>query len=392
MILIKNGNIITMSDLNYPSGDLLIENGKIAEITEHIDSNLYPNATLIDASGYYVLPGLIESHCHIGITEEKCGQECDDCNEATNPITPHMDATDAINPMDAAFHDAIRAGITSVMVGPGSTNVVGGQFIFMKTAGSRDIRDLIVLAPAAIKVSFGENPKVCYGDKNQMPATRMGIAALLKEELLNAKIYMAQKKKAIEQNEAFTPNYKLEPWIPVFEKKIPLKAHVHRADDILTAIRIAQQFNVNITLDHCSEGHLIADEIKNSGFPAIVGPSLASRNKTEIKNVGFKTPGVLNKSGVIVALTTDHPVTLIQSLPICAGFAVKHGLPLEEGLKTITINAAKICNVDPFVGSLEVGKDGDVAIFDGNPIQTLTKCIYTIINGNIVFDSHQLNE
>ena len=388
MLLIKNGILLTMSDVDYNTGDLLINDGKIIEIAESIDSSQYPDATLLDASGCYVLPGLIEAHSHIGITEEKRGKECDDCNESTNPITPHMNALDAINPMDAAFHDAIRAGITSVMVGPGSTNVVGGQFIFMKTGGSRDIRDLVVLAPAAMKISFGENPKACYGDNNQMPATRMGIAALLKEELSLARSYIDKKRKAMEKDEDFTTDFRLESWIPVFERKIPLKAHVHRTDDILTAIRIAQQFDLRITLDHCSEGHLISEEIKASGFPAIVGPDFASRNKTEIKNAAFKTSGVLSKAGVLVSITTDHPVTLIQSLPICAGFAVKNGLPITEGLKAITINAAKICNVDQFLGSLEVGKDADIAIFDGNPMETFTNCIYTIINGNVVFDFH----
>lgn len=385
MLLIKNGILLTMTDTNYSPGDLLIKDGKIIEIAEHINSSKLVDTNIIDATGCYVLPGLIEAHCHIGITEEKRGKECDDGNETTNPITPQMKALDAINPMDAAFNDAIRAGITSVMVGPGSTNVVAGQFLFMKTKGSRDIRDLIVLEPAAMKVSFGENPKTFYGNQNKMPATRMAIAAMLKEELIKAKQYLNKKKKVEMTGEEFILDFALEPWIPVLDKKIPLKSHVHRADDILTAIRIAQEFDVNITLDHCSEGHLIAEEIKASGFPAIIGPDFASRNKIEVQNVAFKTAGILSEAGILVAVTTDHPVTLIQFLPICAGFAVKNGLSMEEGLRAITINAAKICNVDQFVGSLEIGKDADIAIFDGNPMETFTNCLYTIINGNVVF-------
>lgn len=392
MILIKNGRLLTMADKEYNPGDLLIKDGKIAEISDHIDISDSDDLRIIDASGYYVMPGLIEAHCHIGITEERGGKEGDDCNEETNPVTPYLRALDAINPMDSAFDDAVKAGITSVMVGPGSSNVVGGQWLFMKTKGFRDIRNLVVLEPAAMKIAFGENPKLTYGNKDLSPYSRMGIAALLREELTKGKQYYEKKKKAAEKGEEFTTDFRLEPWIPVFERKIPLKAHVHRTDDILTAIRIAEEFDLRLTLDHCSEGHLITDEIRDSGFPAIIGPDFASRNKVEVQNVAFKTAGVLSRAGVLTTVTTDHPVTLIQSLPICAGFAVKSGLPMEEGLRAITINAAKICNVDHLVGSLEVGKDADIAIFDGNPMETFTLCLYTIINGNIEFIHEKTGE
>lgn len=355
--------------------------GKVIEEVGNM-SSLAPSddEQILDVKGAWVMPGIIEAHCHIGITEEKWGIIGDDCNEGTNPITPTLRAIDAVNAMDPAFHDAIEAGITSVMVGPGSSNVVGGQFVFMKTQG-RCIDEMIVKHPAAMKVAFGENPKTAYGDKDQLPSTRMGIAALLRETLYEAKQYLQDKESGTLQKEDF----QMEAWITVFRREIPLKAHAHRADDILTAIRIAKEFELDITIDHGTESHLIADEIKASGFPVIVGPELTSRSKIEVKNMNFRTNKVLSEAGILFAITTDHPVTMLQYLPLCAGIAVKHGLAVEEGLKAITINAARICRVDDRVGSLKKGKDADIAIFTGNPMEVFTKTLYTIINGQVVY-------
>ena len=355
--------------------------GKVIEEVGNM-SSLAPSddEQILDVKGAWVMPGLIEAHCHIGITEEKWGIIGDDCNEGTNPITPTLRAIDAVNPMDPAFHDAIKAGITAAMVGPGSSNVVGGQFVFMKTQGRR-IDEMIVKHPAAMKVAFGENPKTAYGDKDQLPSTRMGIGALLRETLYEARQYVQDKDKGMLEKEDF----KMEPWVPVFRREIPLKAHAHRADDILTAIRIATEFGLDITIDHGTESHLIADEIKASGFPVIVGPELTARSKIEIKNMNFRTNKVLSEAGILFAITTDHPVTMLQYLPICAGIAVKHGLAVEEGLKAITINAARICRVDDRVGSLKKGKDADIAIFTGNPMEVFTETLYTIINGQVVY-------
>lgn len=373
-----------MAGKYYESGCVLTEGKIIKRISKNIRESENCDGTVIDTRGAWLLPGLIEAHCHIGISEEKKGFEGNDGNEVTEPVTPYLRAVDAINPMDGAFHNAIKAGITSVMVGPGSSNVVGGQFAFIKTRG-RDIADMVVLEPAAMKVAFGENPKKNYGDNNLMPSTRMSIAAMLREELFFAKQYLDKKRAAAASGESFEEDFRRECWGPVFDG-LPLKAHVHRADDILTAIRIAKLYGLNMTLDHCTEGHLIAEQIKNSGFPAIVGPSLASRNKIEVQYLEFKTAGLLHRAGIKVAVTTDHPVSLIQSLPICAGLAAKEGLGIEEGLKSITINAAEICGVSARLGSLEPGKDADMAIFDGNPMETFTNCLYTIINGEIAYD------
>lgn len=369
-----------MAGRNYDSGCILIDGKVIKKVSEIIDERENNDDNIINAKGNWVFPGLIDAHCHVGISEEKMGSEGTDDNELNKPVTPWLKAIDAINPMDSAFHNAIKAGITSVMTGPGSSNVVGGQFAFIKTDG-RKIDDMVVLEPAAMKIAFGENPKKNYGNSNMMPSTRMTIASMLREELFDAKRYMEKRQSGKD----FSEDFGLEGWVPVFNKAIPLKAHVHRADDILTAIRIAKLYDLNMTLDHCSEGHLILNEIKQSGFPAIVGPNLASRSKIEIQYLDFKTAGELSKAGIKVAIMSDHPVTLIQYLPLYAGLAAKEGLGIEEGLKAITINAAEICNVSERVGSIEVGKDADIAIFDGNPMETFTNCLYTIINGKIVY-------
>lgn len=386
MLYIVGGKVLTMAGNNWESwerGYVKIKGKKIYEtgpMREQDGPFLIPEeARVIRADGCVVMPGLIEAHCHMGITEEKKGREGNDMNENVDPVTPWLRGIDAINPMDAAFGDAVRAGITSAMIGPGSSNVVGGQAVFLKTRG-RCVDDLIVLAPAAMKVAFGENPKVNYGDQGSSPVTRMAIAAMLREELSKAGQYRKRRQAG-----GAEPDFRYECWLPVLEKKIPLKAHAHRADDIFTAIRIAREFDLLLTLDHCTEGHLVAEKIADAGFPAIVGPDLSSRNKIEVQNLAFKTIGILNSMGVKTAVTTDHPISLIQSLPICAGWAVKAGMKYEEALKSITIYPAEICRVAHRVGSLEVGKDADVAIFDGDPLAVMTKIRYTIIDGEIAY-------
>lgn len=389
MLLINHAKVYTMeNDVIYEDGYILCKDKKILETGARFADSSYYGAKEIeeyDASGCIAMPGLLEAHCHVGITEEQKGMEGNDCNETTEPVTPQLRAIDAINPMDSAFKSAMEAGITGLMIGPGSSNVVGGQFAFVKTYG-RCIDRMIVKAPAAMKVAFGENPKNNYGGQSMMPSTRMTIAAMLREELTDAREY-ARKK---EQNDSgFAIDFCKESWLPVLRKEIPLKAHVHRTDDIQTAIRIAKEFDLDMTLDHCSEGHLISEEIKESGFPAIVGPAMTTRNKIEVKYVDFKTPGELAKAGVPVAITTDHPVTLIQHLPHCAGMAVKKGMAYMQALKAITINAARICRVDGRLGSLAPGKDADIAVFDGDPLSLQTNTVATIIDGSIVWPGHE---
>lgn len=387
---IRGGLIKTMAGEDIEDGCIRIIDGRIAEIGNRDEVLFHPDSheQVIEIENGLIMPGIIEAHCHMGIMEEKKGTEGDDCNETVNPITPWLRAVDAINTMDAAFDDAVRAGITCAMIGPGSSNVVGGQFALLKTKGRR-VDDLIVKAPAAMKVAFGENPKVNYSGQGKSPSTRMATAGMLREELFRAVQYAERRQSALESGEYFEKDFKLECWLPVLEREIPLKAHVHRVDDIFTAIRIAREFKLNMTLDHCSEGHLIAEELAKEGFPAIVGPDLASRSKIEVQNMAFKTVGVLNRAGVKTAITTDHPVSLIHSLPLCAGLAVKSGLPLEEGYRAITIYAAEICGAGERLGSLEVGKDADIAVFTGNPMEVFTETLYTIIDGRVVYDARR---
>lgn len=385
---ILGGIIKTMAGEDIQDGCIHIVDGKIAKIGKRDELAVHPAAheRVLEVRDGIVMPGIIEAHCHMGITEEKKGMEGDDCNETVDPITPWLRAIDAVNTMDAAFDDAVRAGITTAMIGPGSSNVVGGQFALLKTSGRR-VDDLIVKAPAAMKIAFGENPKVNYSGQSKSPSTRMAIAGMLRKELHRAVQYAKDKENAAKQGQDFQEDITLECWLPVLSREIPLKAHVHRVDDIFTAIRIAREFDLNMTLDHCSEGHLIAEELAAEGFPAIVGPDFASRNKIEVQNMAFKTAGVLNRAGVMTAITTDHPVSLIQALPLCVGLAVKDGLPMEEGYKAMTVYAADICGVADRMGSLEVGKDANIAIFNGNPMEIFTETLYTIIDGQIVYEA-----
>ena len=377
MLLIKNGLLYTMETNSPEKADILIDNGRIIEISKNIEKT--DKMQLYDAEGLYVFPGFIDAHSHIGISEEKLTLQNDLSNENTNPVTPSLRAIDAINPMDSAFHNALAVGITGVLVGPGSANAIGGSFAFIKTAGRR-IDDMVVLAPAAIKMAFGENPINVYGTNGNIPSPRMGIASLIREELFLARQYLNDVDSG-----SCAVDFAKECYRDLFEGRIPIKAHVHRADDIFTAIRIAKEYGVGLTLDHCTEGHLIAREIAESGFPAIVGPSLASRNKNEVSESDFKTPGILYKAGVTVALTTDHPVSRIQYLLVCAAIAAREGLGEMEALRAITINAAKICRVDDRLGSLKVGKDADIAIYKGNPLEISSTLCATIINGEIVW-------
>ena len=378
MILIKNGLLHTMETDCPIRADLLIKDGIIEKIAPNITAT--DKTEVIDADGLLVFPGFIDAHNHLGISEEKITGIGDECNENTAPATPYLRAIDSIHPMDSAFHNALASGVTGVMAGPGSSNPVGGQFAFIKTSG-RCIDDMLVLAPAAIKIAFGENPMTCFGMNGNAPSTRMGIAGIIREELFNAKQYLANTAP-----DATEKNFRLECYRELFEKKIPLKAHVHRTDDILTAIRIAKEFDLSLTLDHCTEGHLIAEEIAKSGYPAIVGPSMSARSKKEVCESDFKTPGILKQAGVTVALTTDHPVCRLQYLPLCAALAAKEGLSEYDALRAITIDAARISRVEHRLGSLAVGKDADICLWDGNPLEIRSSVVKTLINGKVVWE------
>ena len=383
MILIKNATIHTMANKNFENGMILVDHGKIIAIGNVV--TLPPNTEIIDAKGKFVMPGMIDAHCHLGMWEDGMGSEGADGNEAVDPVTPHLRAIDAINPMDICFKDAMDAGITTVATGPGSANVIGGQFAVIKTYGNR-IDDMIINKCLAMKVAFGENPKRVYYAQKKSPSTRMGTAAILRENLFKAKMYIEKQNKA-KENPDKIPEFdiKMEALAKVIKKEIPIKVHAHRADDILTALRIAKEFNIDITLDHCTEGHLIVDYLKEGIQKGIIlGPSLSNRSKVELKNLTFKTPGILSKAGIKVAIMTDHPVIPLQYLPVCAGIAAREGMDEEEALKAITINAAEILGIEDKLGSLEIGKDADIVIYSGHPFDLRSKVDLVMVSGKIV--------
>ncbi|ERJ12452.1 hydroxyatrazine ethylaminohydrolase protein [Haloplasma contractile SSD-17B] len=383
-MLIKNcGKVFTMGkDRVLENVDVLIEDGKIKEIGKNL--SVESDVPTIDGTDRYVYPGFVDGHCHLGMFEEGIGFEGNDANEMTNPVMPELRAIDAINPMDLSFDEALQGGITSVATGPGSANVIGGQFTSIKTAGNR-VDDMVIKEVIGMKCAFGENPKRVYNSKGQTPMTRMATASKLRESLFKAKDYLDKKERAEDDSKKPSFDIKNEALIPVLKGDTPLKAHAHRADDIYTAIRIAKEFNVRLTLEHCTEGHLIADELAKEGYPAIVGPTFGNRSKYELKNKTFDTPKILQEAGVKVAIMTDSPVIPLQHLNLCASLAARAGMDRYEAIKAITINPAEILEISDRVGSLEVGKDADIAIFDGDALDVQNHVLYTIVNGKIVY-------
>lgn len=382
MILIKNGKVLTMTDKIYEKGDVLIDGKKIVEVGENLQAP--SDAQVIDAQGMWVMPGIVDAHCHIGMWEDGIGFEGADGNEATNPVTPELRAIDGINPDDNCFREAREHGVTSVVTGPGSANVIGGQFAALKTYGRR-VEDMVFKEPLALKVAFGENPKRVYNDQGKSPSTRMATAAILRQNLINAQEYKKKLEKAKSDPDKMPErDLQMEILVKVLNREIPIKAHAHRADDILTAIRIAKEFDIDITIDHCTEGHRIADYLLEENAKVILGPLLSDRSKVELKNMSFKAPGILSKAGIKVAIMTDHPVIPVQYLPVCAAIAVREGMDEMEALKAITINAAEITGISDRVGSLEAGKDADIVIFDGHPLDFRSKTVWVFIDGHAV--------
>lgn len=379
-ILIKNGKILTMGPQGtLEKGQILLKDGKIAAIGEQVEAT---GAEIIDAAGGWVLPGLIDPHCHIGIYETAIGFPGDDGNETSDPITPQIRALDGINPMDPEYGVAIRGGVTTVATGPGSANPLAGQFVAMKTWGNTMER-MVLKAPLAMKAAFGENPKNVYGKANKAPVTRMATASLIREWLYKAKDYAAKKDAAAgDSTKLPTFDLKLEALEPVVRGDLTLKAHCHRTDDIMTAIRIAKEFDLKLTLDHCTEGYLIAEDVAASGYPAILGPLGGFPQKPEVGLQSLEAAGILHRAGVKVAVMTDLPANHLWYLPMAVGMCVGAGLPEEEGFRTITSNAAEILGLSDRLGSLEAGKDADIAVFTGNPLRDLySHCVLTVVDG-----------
>lgn len=382
-LAIINAVIHTVTKKEPVNGSILIENGKIADFGVIV---IPEDAEVIDAAGAAVYPGFIDPHTHLGVSEEGLGWEGRDYNEMTDPVTTHLRALDAINPEEDGYREAVEAGITTVMSTPGSANILGGSTVVLKTGGGL-LQQRVLRENAGIKAALGENPKRVYSGQKKMPSTRMGSAALLREALVAAQNYMNKIERAGDDSDKLPPrDLKMEALIPVLKREIPIRMHAHRSDDIATALRIAKEFDIKLTLEHASEAHLIVDKVAASGFPAIVGPSLGAPGKVETQNKTLETVKILIEAGMTVALTTDHPVLNIYQLLHAAAAVVRDtGMDDYQVLRCITINAAKILGVDDRVGSIEKGKDADLVIVSGHPFDYLSSVLYTIIDGKVVF-------
>ena len=377
-LCIKNGLIHDAVKEAAYQADILIENGKITAIGENLSGD-----ACIDAAGLEVYPGFVEAHSHIGLDGYATGPVGMDYNEMNAICCPPLRAIDGINPMDPSFEYARNAGVTTVCTGPGSANVLGGTFTAIKTVGKR-VDKMIVKKEVAMKCAFGENPKRVYNAKTD--SCRMTTAAILRDALSKAKRYAAKLDAAgddVTKQPAF--DMKLEALLPVLRGELPLKAHAHQADDIFTAIRIAEEFGVKLTLEHVTEGHLIVDELAQTNYPMAVGPTMSHASKVELKNKSWTTPGVLAKAGCQVSIITDNGVIQQENLPLCAGMAVKAGMDPFQALQAITINPAKHIGIADRVGSLEVGKDADLVITDGCPFEISTVVKQVLIDGKVVF-------
>ena len=381
MICIRNGLVFDAVHENPEKKDILIDQGKIVKIGAQLE--VPAECEIVDAGGLHVYPGFVDAHSHLGTMGSSIGFEGDDVNEMTDILTPQLRGIDCIEPMDIVFTEAREGGVTTVCTGPGSANVVGGTFAAIKTVGKR-VDDMVIKDRVAMKCAFGENPKRCYKDKNNF--SRMSTAAKLREILFKTQEYDAKIKAAGDDLSKRPPfDFKLESMLPVIHREIPLKAHAHRADDIFTALRIAKEFNLRITLEHVTDGSLITEELAKENVMMAVGPSFGHRTKFELRNKSFKTPGDLANAGCHVSIITDAPVIPQQYLRLCAGLAVKDGMKEFDALKAITINAAEHAGVSERVGSLEEGKDADLVLMDGTLFESQSNVIATYIDGKKVF-------
>ena len=380
MLCVKNGMVHDAIHEEAYQADILVEDGRIKAIGEHLETE--EGVQIVEAEGLHVYPGFVEAHGHIGLDGYGIGYEGMDYNELNDIVSPQLRGIDGVKPMDAAFPKAAAAGVTCVCVGPGSANVLGGTFVTIKTVGRR-VEDMVVRDNVAMKCAFGENPKRVYREKKD--SSRMSTAALLRETLFKTREYL-EKKEAAGDDPTKKPTFdmKLEALIPVIKGEMPLKAHAHAAEDIFTALRIAREFGVKITLEHVTEGHLIVEELAKENVPLAVGPTLTSASKYELRNKSWTTPGVLAAAGCQVSIITDSPVIPQEYLPLCAGLAVQAGMDPFAALQAITINPARHAGIADRVGSIEVGKDADLVITDGCPFEVSTKVRHVFIEGKEV--------
>ena len=387
-MLLIHGMIHTMEGETYTDGFVHIDGTKIQAAGEMSSLPDIPE-DVIDLKGAHVYPGFIDAHSHIGICEDGLGFEGEDVNEETHPLTPQLRAIDAVNVLDDCFKEAVAAGITTVLTGPGSANPIGGQWVAMKTFG-HSMEEMTIKEPVGMKFAFGENPKSCYNAKSMAPVTRMATAALIRKQLQKARNYIEDIKRAAEDEELDEPEYddKCEALIPVLNRKIKAFMHAHRADDILTAVRIAKEFNLDYVIVHATEGYKIADILAKENAAVITGPIICDRSKPELKGLTPKNTALLYEKGLSCAVCTDHPVIPIQYLPLSAAICVKEGLPREEAIRAMTIRAAQIAGIDERVGSILPGKDADLAVFSEDPLLVASSPSLVVINGQLVYQAN----
>lgn len=383
VLAIVNGTLITETGEKAENGVILVEQGKIIAVQTRAEIPV--GAEVIEAKGKFVTPGIIDVHTHLGISEEGIGKEGADYNEVSEAVTPYVRALDGINPEEQGFKDAIRSGVTTVQIMPGSANVIGGEIIAVKTYGNI-IDNMILRSPSGMKAAFGENPKRFHGGKDKAPITRMAIAGLFRQQFIKAQNYL----KSLEGHSPVPRDLGLENLGKVLTREIPLRAHAHRADDIVTVLRLAKEFGITVTIEHCTEGHRIADCLAESGVRVAVGPTMSTRSKVELADKGWHTVIALANAGVPVSITTDHPVVGIEYLITSVATAVSYGLAEAVAWQSVTINAAKHIGVEDRVGSIEVGKDADLVIWSGDPFDLRNKVEQTLIEGKVVYSAqHQ---
>ncbi len=384
-MLIINGTVHTMDSPVIKHGFVAVQDGKIVMVGPMEECPKEWLGEVYDAQGGHICPGFVDAHCHLGIFGDAIGFEGDDGNEVTDPCTPHLRAIDAINVRDRCFQEARQGGVTTILTGPGSANPVSGQFAALKTSG-RWVDEMILRAPAAMKLALGENPKGVYNERHETPVTRMATAALIREQLCKAKEYAEKLDKAASDEDEEKPEYdaKLEALVPVVRGELPVHIHAHRADDIATGIRISKEFGLKYVIVHGTEGYLISDLLAQEGAAVIIGPSLGDRSKPELANMSMENPALLTMAGIKVAICTDHPETPIQHLPLCAGMAIKGGMIPETALAAITRWPAEIAGLGERLGTITVGKDADLVVTSGYPLNWLSRIRLVVIDGKPV--------
>jgi imidazolonepropionase-like amidohydrolase len=383
-VAITGGYVVPVDGDVIDGGTVLIVEGRISAVGPSTEVEVPDGVPVVDATGQWVLPGFVEVHSHVGVWEEAEGWAGQDTNEMTDPNGSRLRALDAINPADTGFRDALCGGVTSMVIKPGSGNPIGGQTVALKSAG-RTVDDMLIREPCSVKSALGENPKRIYGERKKLPSTRLGVAAVIRDAFTKAQNYRAQREYAASEGKPFDRDLGLEVLVRVLDGELPWSQHCHRADDIATAMRLADEFGYRLVVNHGTEGHLIADLLVAKDIPVIIGPLFTTRSKVELRQRSLRNPGLLARAGVKIAITTDHPVVPIHFLVHQATLAMKEGLDRETALRSITINPAQIMGLDDRVGALRAGLDGDVVIWSGDPLDVMSRAMHVYIGGREVY-------